>query len=180
MIRSIGNWWFRRRFAANRAVKPIVEDLRILRWELGNVAAKLHYGGDPVAAIVDFFEGISMFQDRDLLAPIQRDFIRAGRSDSDLAGALFSLHAHVKNAGRNQYGMNRTKPGELVTAENVFLGNYNGYWTKQVSYVLTQRDRKTDDMAYYTAMQRQAREFMDGHLGSMISLIDRILAGTAE
>ena len=54
-----------------------------------------------------------------------------GRKQAEADRAFF--FKEVRKAGRDPYGINRTKPGEEVTKDNVFFGDIYGIWTGPVA-----------------------------------------------
>lgn len=64
--------------------------------------------------LVDFFNVVSEFQDAGKLIWVPN----AER-----------FNALIENVGRDEFGMNRTKMGEEVTLDNVYLGNIFGLFT---------------------------------------------------
>lgn len=136
---------------------------------------------DGVQSITPFFNLISPFHDEQPLALVIERLKQKNRRGQYhwMIDPLEQLSAHFVIAGRDRFGWNRTQTGEEVTEDNVFLGDIDGYWTKTVSYIKTQKD----DAEYYVTMSRQAKEFIQSHTTPMIQiiqLIERICASFSQ
>ena len=142
---------------------------------------------DPLTEIVHFFDKVSMWHDRgisDLTATFEK--INYGQYN-EVIKKLRTLQAHFINAGREPYGWNRTKHGETVTEDNVYLGNIYGLWTKTVRFWKQRKDEKKGGWGYsgmdhlnaYDVVSEQARKFMASHTGPMIAIINDLEAVAA-
>jgi hypothetical protein len=93
---------------------------------------------NKIEAIVRLFQVISPIQDaggfKATLKQIQSK--NYGQVSPIVIEALETLQKHFENAGRCQFGINRTKVGQPVTADDVWLGNVFGLWTKTAAYWL--------------------------------------------
>ncbi len=81
-----------------------------------------------------FFNLTSPWHDRGLhglVAKLQQVNWR-GQYDTTIE-QLRKLQSLFEQSGRNPYGWNRTKPGEDVTEQNVYLGNVFGIWTLTIA-----------------------------------------------
>lgn len=142
---------------------------------------------DPVTRIVGLFNVVAPWYDAEQrreksadCAPSVGDVISAlkktNRSEyAETIKALETLQAHIINAGRNKYGMNRTAPGEMVTLDNVYLGDVFGRWTFtarewQNSFNKEGPDAQEDKRI----IEAQAANFVDSHLGPMQEIIDSL------
>lgn len=169
--------------------------LSSLATELGKLSGKLQSSDfarkQALDRIVDFFDTISRWHDRDAeLAAIIADLTALNRRHEydGVLRDLARLRLHFSNAGRDPYGWNRTKVGEAVTAEKVYLGNIFGLITKTVAYwKTTEGDRKdgwkggmwaghpaVDGKNCYEVVSNQADQFMASHIGPIIELAGRV------
>jgi hypothetical protein len=135
---------------------------------------------EPLEEIVNFFDYVSKWHDRGL-----HDFIELiketnyGHFDQILKN-LETLQLHFINAGRTDFGMNRTEKGQSVVPATVFLGNIYGLWTKPVSVWMQTKDRPKGGWGFsgmehlnaYDVVSDQARSFMVSHIKPMISIIN--------
>jgi len=137
---------------------------------------------DPLTEIVSFFDVISKWHDRGLKDVIMAfEVVNYGQYDEVLEN-LRTLDAHFSNAGRCQFGWNRTKRGERVTADRVFLGGINGLFTHPVSFWKQGKDEKKGGWGFrnmehlnaYDVVSQQAKDFMDSHFSSMISIVKEL------
>ncbi|MBX4189494.1 hypothetical protein KW785_02775 [Candidatus Parcubacteria bacterium] len=185
--------WYRRTFilpglreAADRQRAELLPLLRVFREKLQDVERQISQG-DSLGAIVRFFGIVSNIQDKDIVWDTYKAYIDAEESAPDKIVALLdTLVVHIHNAGREEYGMNRTMSGQMVTADDIWLGGVCGLSTKQISYWARQKDSPRGewagthwetyckDMNAYDVVSRQAREFMEGHIRPMRELIDEL------
>jgi len=186
MIAKIKRWRFRtfvapkKRALALLLLAKLMPELQVLKRKLESLNQRLvapvvpGNAADKIPLIVELFALIAPWSDRGI-----RDLLTAfGQSGSVPASAEY-LSQHFRNAGRSQCGYNRTKPGEAVTVDNVWLGDRCGLWTKKVSYWLSRRE-DTSHVCYANNGQSmtvcdviwwQAGEFMDDHIEPMIKFI---------
>ena len=77
----------------------------------------------PLDGIVQFISSTSRWQDRNI-GKIIRRFEKANTGQYDgLLTEIRIIHKHVNAAGRDIFGMNRTRKGEEVTDDDVFLSH---------------------------------------------------------
>ena len=167
MISTLKKLWptiFGDQLAKSRAARPMLKELEV---ELTRIRQCLTLKErDGIELIVPFFGAIATVQDADITCPVIAELSQFSRYDR-LVEKMDTFNEHLRNTGRDMYGMNRTVPGQVVTEEDVFLGNVDGYWTKSVAYISAPR-LVTD---YYSAMERQARRFMSSHMTEMINIL---------
>lgn len=126
-------------FSSKRVIESIQPKIQNLEKEMREIDAM----ENKVEAIVKLFQIISPIQDAggfrwEIFYLKKRN--RNGKLNSQIE-ALEVLQAHFHNAGRSEYGINRTAKGEDVTTEKVFLGNVFGLWTKTAAYWLSEKSR---------------------------------------
>lgn len=161
--------------SAEKLLAALMPALRELRANLRSV----EFSRDPLADIIRFFNFVSPWQDRGL-----RDVIAAFRDVNygqydDVLEKLKTLQLHFERAGRSKYGWNRTKPGETVTEDNVYLGNIFGLWTKTVRFWKERKNEPKGGWGFsgmehlnpYDVVSEQARKYMETHIGPMWELI---------
>ena len=131
---------------------------------------------DPVDRLVSFFNAVSAFADTKATAVAETlATVRKGSKFTETAEALQNLQAHIGQSGREEYGWNRTKTGETVTGDNVYLGNIYGRFTLTANRwkEAFKRDGETatEDR---TIIERQAADFVKSHAGPMHQLIAKL------
>lgn len=148
---------------------------------------------EPLTEIVHFFDTVSRWHDRgidDLIAAFEE--VNYGQYDEVLK-KLRTLKKHFEDAGRCEYGWNRTKRGETVTADRVFLGNIYCLFTHPVSFWSREENKKKDipyvdhrgptSFARYTSaydvVSQQARQFMASHASQMLAILNNLEAVAA-
>jgi hypothetical protein len=141
---------------------------------------------NKVDAIVELFKVISPIQDAggfgETLAKLKK---LNRRKDKDVIIALEALQIYFKGAGRNLYGINRTSPGEEVTADKVYLGDAFGLFTKTASYWLENQEKLEKDFRpdvssdpenpvsnWWIINNYQCEKFVDKHTTGIIANID--------
>ncbi|CAN5144392.1 hypothetical protein BH11PAT3_BH11PAT3_0790 [soil metagenome] len=162
---------------AIQLLKKLLPDLLELNYHLVSIGLILNNSKKSATKIgltVDFFSTVAPWYDRTL-----DDLVSAFALAGDVPQAVKDLSLHFRRAGRSQYGYNQTGTGETVTANNVWLGDRMGLWTKPVSYWLTREEDKSEvcrasngqPMTVCDVIGWQAVDFMDSHVGPMIDLI---------
>ena len=155
-------------------LNPPEKTLAALRPELEKLAAGLEQAtrdaeSDPLSAITSFFSITSVWHDRGLTDIIEM-FARVNDGQYDtIIGKLTTLDHQFIKAGRSEYGWNRTKRGEEVTPDRVFLGNVYGLFTHPVPRWQEGKDEPKDswmglrDVNSYDVVSDQARRFIMNH-----------------
>jgi len=163
-----------RKKVATHATTVLLSELKILRSAIMTIDTE----SDPINGIVHFFNLISHWDDRGLSKEI--DLLHAankkGLHDKQI-GTLRTLDTLFGQSGRHEYGWNRTKNGEQVTLDNVFLGNVDGIWTKTARIFLALKDdeyRPHGDVTIYETICHQARNFVNTNRGMIVDTIDEI------
>jgi hypothetical protein len=126
-------------FSSKRVIESIQPKIQNLEKEMREIDAM----DNKVEAIVRLFQVISPIQDAGGFSQEIFDLKKHNRNGKFNAQieALGVLQAHFHNAGRSEYGINRTAKGEDVTTEKVFLGNVFGLWTKTAAYWLNEKSK---------------------------------------
>ena len=120
--------------------------------------------------IITFFNIVSKWHDRGLEDIIERiERTNYGQHDC-LIKNLQALNACFIRYGRCEYGWNRTKFGERVTKDNVFLGDINGLFTNPISFWEKSPNQAKD------IVRQQAYEFIKMNSIGMLNLIKEIEA----
>ena len=170
--------------------KRLMGILAVVGPELKQLRQALQYASesrDPLTEIVHFFDTVSRWHDRgigDLIAAFEE--VNYGPYDEVLE-KLRALQKYFENAGRDEYGWNRTKCGETVTADKVFLGNIYGLFTHPVPFWKQRKDEKKGGWGFsgmehlnaYDVVSQQARQFITSHTGPMVAILDDLQAVAA-
>lgn len=144
-----------------KALKEIQPQLQELEKEMTKISGMTN----KVEAIIKLFQVISTFQDAGGFRKLV-DKLNGNKKYFPQLEAAMILQDHIKNAGRCPYGMNRTHEGEEVTAENVFLGDIAGLWTKTASFWLA---RERDGA--WGCISCQAEKFVKSHVDGILKQI---------
>ncbi|MEZ0226829.1 MAG: hypothetical protein ACAH83_19895 [Alphaproteobacteria bacterium] len=160
---------------ARKALQQLTPSLQALDQQLQAVE-KIP---DPIDRLVRFFDAVSQWNDRQQEAPLSVGVVLNAFRKANGSGehaktieALETLQIHFNRSGRDEYGINRTKPGEVVTADNVYLGNVYGRWTFTANKwkeafsrdnATAQEDRQI--------IEGQAAGFVESHIKPMQKLI---------
>ena len=185
--------WFARVFAYALEVHGARKAIKALRKtfpELKNLDENLQTINmrDPLRAIVHFFDIMSKWQDKGGVSELMDVFNYSSIGEhrhTSIRRDLYSLQGHFRNAGRDPYGMNRTKEGQGVTMDDVFLGNICGLWTKPVREWLSMpvelgenelTHPSAPDKSPRQIVTKQAREFMVSHIKPISEIIHRLEA----
>ncbi len=176
----------KRQKAKEAAMAKLVE-LKPRLLELRRAFDTISRSSDHLTSIVLFFEAVSWWHDRggvrDLITLFKSANTKRGEYDAVIR-TLETFDIHINQAGRYESGWNRTKKGETVTDDHVYLGNIYGLFTKTVSFWKKRKDDKKDGwkgtlygealagMNAFDVVSAQAREFMNSHISPMVKLID--------
>lgn len=131
---------------------------------------------DAFKGIVEFFNITSPWHDSglgDIIAAFRE--VNDGQYDS-IIKELATLDDQFARAGRYRFGTNRTGPGEIVTAEDVWLGNIYGLFTLPVSEWSEHRRDDTFEwnghtVNVYDAIAKQARDYVMNHAPIMVQRV---------
>ena len=138
---------------------------------------------DPLDALVCFFDESSRWEDRGLENMLTSVDARCRQRHDVFFRSLETLQGHIACAGRTRFGWNRTKVGEVVTPEQVFLGNVYGLFTKPVSFWKQRKGEEKGGWGFpgmeylnaYDVVASQSTGFLMVHLDSMISSLSVII-----
>ncbi|TAL27714.1 MAG: hypothetical protein EPN97_16600 [Alphaproteobacteria bacterium] len=160
---------------ARKALQQLTPSLQALDQQLQAVE-KIP---DPIDRLVRFFDAVSQWNDRQQETPLSVGVVlnafrkaNGGGEHAKTIETLENLQIHFNRSGRDEYGINRTKPGEVVTADNVYLGNIYGRWTFTANKwkeafsrdnAAAQEDRQI--------IEGQAASFVKSHIEPMQKLI---------
>lgn len=172
-----------------RKLAAIMPELQKLKKQLSQIPPNGpgHALADPLDHLMYFFDIVSQWHDcgiGDVIAAFEE--VNYGQYDEVLE-KLRTLQKHFANAGRCEYGWNRTKRGETVTADKVFLGNIYGLFTHPVLFWKQRKDEKKGGWGFsgmehlnaYDVVSQQARQFMTSHTGPMIAILNNLQAVAA-
>lgn len=165
-------------------IKKIKNELDFLEKEMNGIEKM----NNKVEAIVHLFKVISPIQDKGGFSQTITKLKKKNYGQlTPVISALDILQSHFKNAGRNIYGFNRTKVGEEVCPEKVFLGNIFEILTKPASYWLenqkelektfrpdVSKDKKNPVSTWYLINNYQAEEFVKSHTDGILKQISII------
>ena len=175
-----------------KRLAALLPELALLRDKLISISQRMKK--DAFGELVNFFNLTSPWHDRigeiqELIAAFEG--VNYGQHTETIQ-ALRTLEAHLVNAGRNEFGWNRTKPGQMVTKSDVYLGNIYGLWTFPIprwEETSTKRpaiwshlmaSEGMDGMSPYDVVSRQALQFMESHLESIIIALVRLVPWRRE
>ena len=114
-----------------KELEAVIRELNTLTENIRPLLRK----SDRCTALVAFFNLTSPWHDRGLYGLITklRQVNWRGQYDSTIE-QLHQLQSLFEQSGRHSSGWNRTKPGEVVTEHNVYLGNVFGVWTFTIAH----------------------------------------------
>jgi hypothetical protein len=136
---------------------------------------------DAFAQVIQLFNACSVEHDSISDYSIQRNILSECKQDNE-ALLLDQLIDHIANAGRDRFGINRTKSGETVTMDNVHWRPIHGLNTKTLSYWAGYKDEKKggwgfkemDHMNAYDVIKNDAKTFSENHIDPILELISKI------
>lgn len=118
-------------------------DLKRVEIELRELRKRVIYiNGNPVKvrAMVEVVKYLSRLEDKNVFdgTIVSLEKKNYGQLD-DVLIAFYELKSYLGSARRGRFGHNRAKPGERVSASNVYLGGVSGLDMKPASYWLKNR-----------------------------------------
>lgn len=169
-------------YPASRDIKKIRKDLSSLEKEMNEISG----WSNQVKAIVRLFQVISPIQDKGGFAELITNLKRKNYGQMDgVISALEILQIHFRKAGREEFGMNRTKKGEEVTAGKVYLGDVFGIWTFSAEHFLSKqkdlehqfredisKDPKNPVSMWWIINNYQAEAFVKSHTKGILEQIE--------
>lgn len=141
---------------------------------------------NDLCGIVELFQAISVFYDDN---GFEEEIIAFKKHNEDgpldkQVDILEIIQKHIKNAGRDQYGMNRTDKGQKINANDVFIGNVCGLFTQPVDYWLLHKDElkkafrpdvsrdPENIISNWDILEDQCKKFVDSHVNGIIKQIN--------
>jgi hypothetical protein len=148
--------------------KKALNELSPVLTKLGRELESVERVKNPIDRVVELFRVVSPYHDAEvaegkIAATLEkvRSANKGGKFKSEVE-TLEGISAHIKNAGRSEFGWNRTKPGEGVTHDKVFLGNTHGLWTFPASE--WKATIAKGDPEAQRIIEHQAASFADSHI----------------
>ena len=124
-------------FNSKKVIINIQSRIQVLEKEIKSIELM----DNKVEAIVRLFQVISPIEDA---GGFSQEIFDLSRHDngkfSQQIEALLVMQKHFYLAGRSEYGINRTKKGEEVNADKVYLGDIFGIETKTATYWLGKKE----------------------------------------
>lgn len=131
---------------------------------------------NKVEALVELFKVIAPLHDQNPFAPTLLKLQKKGKKYAKEIAVLENLQKFFVGWGRDLYGVNRTVVGQQVTAENIWIGSFNGLNTFQASYWLynqerLKRDYHPDFKSTWDCVHRHCQNLVDDNAIYIISQI---------
>jgi len=176
--------WFKKRKAEKeRQENWVLDQARItqLRKDLTDLGRFPHVDTKAYEFAVHFFQIVSDFQDKGNIR----------NAPTEISKEQTILNTHINNSGRREYGINRTKYGEMVTLDNTYWGEIfqlstktGRYWIDNPSAYPEFAERWLKNPSKYEANPStckviadfQIKPFVQSHLPKMLELCDTLLA----
>lgn len=136
---------------------------------------------NKVAAMVQLFRLVSPMQDENELTGLIKKLENKNYGQlNEVIKALETIQLHIQRAGRDEFGMNRTKKGEVVNSKNVFLGGVYGLNTKPASFWLENREKLEkelytgSDKSVWYFINQHASDFVDSHVNGLLPNLETV------
>lgn len=121
---------------------------------------------DSLLFIVEFFKVTSILHDNideiHRMRVRQKTWLLPYTQDPEAKKRRSNFCETIVKAGRSDHGWNRTRKGDAVTSDKVFLGNIFGINTKTVSYF---ESIKHTDKELYNIVCKQSYDFIKSYKG---------------
>jgi hypothetical protein len=139
----------------------------------------------PLETLVEYFDLISNWGDKEITNLVEA--LSYQKNNASLIQKITNFQNNAKSE-RQPFGWNRTNPGQKVTADDVYLGNEWGLFTKKVSFWLQNKNEPKggwghaknlgidwDNLnAYDVVAARQAKPYLERRLKSNILISEEI------
>jgi len=170
IVRSIYKKYVRdkRNKLARKQARLQYESIVGMARELNGKLGKVSVGrSNPLDQIVEFFSLTSSVQDTLQEITLQEDYFTQPEYMQVIA-----IRRALGDMGRCENGWNRTRKGENVTEDKVFLGNIFGIWTFSVAWFKREYNHGGFTAIQYGQIQEQARRFMVSHMTHLTTVLD--------
>ncbi|NCD00748.1 hypothetical protein EOL94_01540 [bacterium] len=124
-------------------MKKKVTEVKKAIFNLENELEEIKSMKNQILGIVKLFNLTSSLQDSNLVGEtisFLKERKRRERTYFEVVEILENFHSFLSKTGRSEHGFNRTKTGEVVTPEKVWLGDIFGLFTKPASYWLAKEE----------------------------------------
>ncbi len=132
-------------FSSRKFIKQLEPQLYELENELKLIKAQ----SNQIEAVVSFCQLMTTMQDKGgfvrEIAVLQE--MSATRSRKEIT-ALQVIQKHINEQGRTHCGVNRAKPGEAVSADNVYLGGEFNFYHRKASTWLKEKEILMHEMRF--------------------------------
>lgn len=118
----------------NKALDLFIERISKDIQEIENTSNK-------VQALVSYYQLLEFVENADHLGKAylekleKRNYLSLNKKKIQIMKSFF------KNDTRDMYGVNRSKSGQMLTANDIYLGNIYGIWTKSTSFWLSNKSK---------------------------------------
>jgi hypothetical protein len=102
---------------------------------------KIENTSNKVQALVSYYQLLEFVENADHLGKAylerleKRNFLGLNKKKIQIIKSFF------RNDTRDMYGVNRSKSGQMLTANDIYLGNIDGIWTKNASFWLSNKSK---------------------------------------
>ncbi len=165
-----------------KALEGLKPNLAILKAKLEQIKQNMERNNTTTfRQVVDLFNAVSIQHDTINVYTKQLTQLQDTKC-TDEAETLSVLIKHIINAGRNQYGINRTKMGETVTGGNTYWRPIFGLHTKTLNYWEGCKNNPKggwgypgmDNLNEFDVIENDVKKFTKSHVEPMIRLIEKI------
>lgn len=147
----------------NKALDSFIEKITTEVQKIENTSNK-------VQALVSYYQLLEFIENADHLGKAylerleKRNFLGLNKKKIQIIKRFF------KNDTRDMYGVNRSKSGHMITANDVYLGDIYGIWTKTASFWLSNKSKFEEDIlesvskSVWSVINEQADEILKKHI----------------
>lgn len=171
-------------FSPKMAITRTLEQLIGLQVEIRDAMAMR----DPLTGLVEFFNAVSRWHDRTLKSEIEALKSFNYGQLNHVIETLENLDGRFSQSGRHPHGCNRTKKDQIVTKDNVYLGDIYGLFTHPISYwekdknspgSIWGRDANDKPITCHAIVSGQARDFLQTNGKLIVDLIAKLTIQTS-
>ncbi len=128
---------------------------------------KIENTSNKVQALVTYYQLLETIENTDHLGKTylerleKRNFFGLNKKKIQIIKSFFKNNTH------DNYGVNRSKSGQKVTANDIYLGNTFGIWTKPASFWLSNKSKYEQEKveliskSIWSVINEQASDLLD-------------------
>lgn len=122
---------------------------------------------NKVKALVSYYQLLEFVENADHLGKAYLEKLEKSNYLGLNKKKIQIIKSFFKNDSRDMYGVNRSKSGQILTANDIYLGNILGIWTKSASFWLSNKSKYEQEKmeaiskSVWSVINKQASGLLD-------------------